>query len=124
MGETAPTPIISIGRRLSSCTVDVDIQTGRIQRPRCPEAVPAPCLAALRAWAFSQTAGGAKKVRRPHGGESGRCDIDGTVALTYLKGRAIGGDGHRFTMLNDMRIMKGTYLAADGSQHFGTFAFT
>jgi len=51
-------------------------------------------------------------------------DFDGTVALTYLKGRATGGDGHRFTMLNDMRIMKGTYLAADGSQHFGTFAFT
>jgi hypothetical protein len=51
-------------------------------------------------------------------------DFDGTVALVYLKGRATGGDGHRFTMLNDMRIMKGTYLAADGSSHFGTFAFT
>lgn len=51
-------------------------------------------------------------------------DFDGTVALTYLKGRATGGDGHRFRMLNDMRIMKGTYIAADGSQHFGTFAFT
>ena len=51
-------------------------------------------------------------------------NFDGTVALAYLKGRATGGDGHRFTMLNDMRIMKGTYLAADGSSHFGTFAFT
>ncbi len=51
-------------------------------------------------------------------------DFDGAVALAYLRGRATGGDGHRFVMLNDMRIMKGTYLAADGSQHFGTFAFT
>ena len=51
-------------------------------------------------------------------------DFDGTVALAYLKGRATGGDGRRFVMLNDMRIMKGTYLAADGSSHFGTFAFT
>jgi hypothetical protein len=51
-------------------------------------------------------------------------NFDGTVALAYLKGRATGGDGHRFRMLNDMRIMKGTYLAADRSQHFGTFAFT
>jgi hypothetical protein len=51
-------------------------------------------------------------------------DFDGTVALAYLKGRAKSGDGQRFVMLNDMRIMKGNYLAADGSTHFGTFAFT
>ena len=51
-------------------------------------------------------------------------DFDGTVALVYLRGRATGGDGHRFTMLNDLRIMQGTYLAADGSSHYGTFAFT
>ena len=51
-------------------------------------------------------------------------DFDGTSAIAYLRGRATGGDGQRFVMLNDMRIMKGTYLAADGSQHFGTFAFT
>ena len=61
---------------------------------------------------------------RDRGGPSSVGDFDGTVALVYLKGRATGGDGHRFTMLNDMRIMKGTYLAADGSAHFGTFAFT
>ena len=51
-------------------------------------------------------------------------DFDGTVAIAYLRGRATGSDGQRYLMLNDMRIMKGTYLAADGSQHFGTFAFT
>jgi hypothetical protein len=50
-------------------------------------------------------------------------DFDGTVALAYLKGRATGGDGHRFLMLNDMRIMIGDYLAADGSRHHGSFAF-
>ena len=51
-------------------------------------------------------------------------DFGGTVALVYRKGRATGGDGHRFMMQNDMRIMKGTYRAVDGSLHSGTFAFT
>ncbi len=50
-------------------------------------------------------------------------DFDGTVALAYVKGRATGADGHRFVMANDMRIMTGTYLAADGSRHRGSFAF-
>jgi len=50
-------------------------------------------------------------------------DFDGTVALAYLKGRAKGGDGHRFLMQDDMRLMTGTYLAADGSSHSGSFAF-
>jgi hypothetical protein len=50
-------------------------------------------------------------------------DFDGTVALAYLKGRAKGGDGHRFLMGNDMRLMTGTYLAADGSRHLGSFVF-
>ena len=50
-------------------------------------------------------------------------NFDGTVALAYLKGRAIGADGHRFVMANDIRIMTGTYLAADGSRHVGSFAF-
>jgi hypothetical protein len=50
-------------------------------------------------------------------------DFDGTVALAYVKGHATGTDGHRFEMANDMRIMTGTYLAADGSRHRGSFAF-
>jgi hypothetical protein len=45
------------------------------------------------------------------------------VALAYVKGRATGGDGHRFLMVNDMRVMTGDYLAADGSRHHGSFAF-
>ena len=50
-------------------------------------------------------------------------DFDGTVALAYVKGHATGADGHRFDMANDMRVMTGTYLAADGSRHLGAFAF-
>jgi hypothetical protein len=50
-------------------------------------------------------------------------DFDGQVALAYVKGRATGADGHHFTMVNDMRIMTGAYLAADGSPHMGSFAF-
>ena len=50
-------------------------------------------------------------------------DFSGTVALVYLKGRATGGDGHQFLMVDDMRIMTGTYRAADGSEHQGSFAF-
>ena len=50
-------------------------------------------------------------------------DFDGTVALAYLKGRATSGDGHRFLMVNDIRLMQGAYLAADRSRHSGAFAF-
>ena len=50
-------------------------------------------------------------------------DFDGVVALAYVKGRAVSGDGHRFVMANDMRVMSGTYFAADGSRHSGSFAF-
>jgi hypothetical protein len=50
-------------------------------------------------------------------------DFAGVVALAYVKGRAVGSDGRRFLMANDMRIMSGAYLAADGSPHSGSFAF-
>jgi hypothetical protein len=40
-----------------------------------------------------------------------------------VKGRATSADGRRFNMSNDVRIMTGTYLAADGSRHLGSFAF-
>ena len=50
-------------------------------------------------------------------------DFAGVVALAYVKGRAVGGDGRRFLMANDMRLMSGAYLAADGSSHSGSFAF-
>ena len=50
-------------------------------------------------------------------------DFDGAVALAYLQGRAKDASGHRFKMSNDMRVMTGRYLAADGSPHVGSFAF-
>jgi hypothetical protein len=50
-------------------------------------------------------------------------DFDGTVALAYLKGRAKDASGSRFRMSNDVRVMTGRYLAADGSPHVGSFAF-
>jgi hypothetical protein len=62
-------------------------------------------------------------LQGPKANPSSIGDFDGTVALVYLRGRATGGDGHPFLMQNDMRIMTGTYRAADGSEHRGTFAF-
>ena len=50
-------------------------------------------------------------------------DFNGVVALAYVKGHATATDGHRFDMANDMRVMTGTYLAADGTRHVGSFAF-
>jgi hypothetical protein len=62
-------------------------------------------------------------LQGPQANPSSVGDFDGAVALAYLKGRATGGDGRRFLMLNDMRVMTGDYLAADGSRHHGSFAF-
>ena len=59
MGEIAPSPIISSGRPVSSCTVDVQIQTGAYPKPDKSPGGPTPDLAALLALAFSDTAGGA-----------------------------------------------------------------
>ena len=65
----------------------------------------------------------ALQLQGPKANPSSIGDFSGTVALVYLKGRATGGDGHQFVMQNDMRIMTGTYRAADGSEHQGSFAF-
>jgi hypothetical protein len=62
-------------------------------------------------------------LQGPQANPSSIGDFDGTVALAYLKGRATGMDGRRFRMQDDMRVMTGTYLAADGSRHVGSFAF-
>ena len=62
-------------------------------------------------------------LQGPQANPSSVGDFDGTVALAYVKGRATGADGHRFLMVNDMRVMTGEYLAADGSRHHGSFAF-
>lgn len=65
----------------------------------------------------------ALQLQGPKANPSSIGDFSGTVALVYLKGRATGGDGHPFLMVDDMRIMTGTYRAADGSEHQGSFAF-
>jgi hypothetical protein len=51
-------------------------------------------------------------------------DFNGFAAIGYFAGTAVGSDGVTYDMLNDMRIQKGTYAAADGSIRTGTFAFT
>ncbi len=50
-------------------------------------------------------------------------DFRGVVALTYLRGRARDTAGHRFIMANDIRVLQGDYVATDGMQRRGTFAF-
>jgi hypothetical protein len=49
-------------------------------------------------------------------------NFDGFVAMAYVNGTATDADGVAYTMLTDIRIMQGTYVAADGSVNFGTFA--
>src|SRR5262245_10775029 len=41
-------------------------------------------------------------------------NFQGTVALAYLRGRVRDASGHRWVMLNDMRLVRGEYVAADG----------
>jgi hypothetical protein len=50
-------------------------------------------------------------------------NFDGVVAVAYLTGTATDGAGNRYRMANDMRVMQGTYVAADGVRRTGTFAF-
>src|ERR1700746_174138 len=50
-------------------------------------------------------------------------NFQGIVALAYLRGRVRDTAGHRWTMENDMRLFRGRYVAADGIERQGTFAF-
>ena len=50
-------------------------------------------------------------------------NFDGLVALAYLAGTAVYGAGGRYRMMNDMRVLDGRYVAADGVERLGTFAF-
>jgi hypothetical protein len=50
-------------------------------------------------------------------------DYRGVTALAYLAGSATGSDGNRYNLEADMRVMEGTYVAADGTRHQGLFAF-
>jgi hypothetical protein len=50
-------------------------------------------------------------------------DFRGTVALAYVTGQATDNLGHRYRMENDMRVMTGEYVAADGLRRTGNFGF-
>lgn len=47
----------------------------------------------------------------------------GLVALAYLQGKVRDTTGRRFLLHNDMRILQGDYIAADGIERHGTFGF-
>ena len=47
----------------------------------------------------------------------------GLVALAYLRGRVRDSSGHRWLVVNDMRVLQGDYVSADGIARRGTFAF-
>jgi hypothetical protein len=50
-------------------------------------------------------------------------NFQGFVAIAYLLGQAEGSDGKTYDMFNDMRVISGNYVSADGTTHRGTFAF-
>jgi hypothetical protein len=50
-------------------------------------------------------------------------NFQGLVALAYLKGRVRDASGRRWVMLNDMRLVRGDYVAADGVARSGAFVF-
>lgn len=45
------------------------------------------------------------------------------VGYSVAAGTALGSDGVAYDMVVDMRFMRGVYVAADGTHHFGTFGF-
>ena len=50
-------------------------------------------------------------------------DFHGFSALAYIAGTATDADGNTYTMVNDIRLFRGTYVSDDGSVLSGTFAF-
>lgn len=50
-------------------------------------------------------------------------DFDGFSALAYIAGTATDADGNTYSMVNDIRVFRGTYVSEDGSVLTGTFAF-
>src|SRR2546428_13164349 len=49
--------------------------------------------------------------------------FQGVVALAYLRGRVRDAAGRRLVMVNDIRVVQGDYVSADGVARRGTFAF-
>jgi len=50
-------------------------------------------------------------------------NFQGVVALAYLRGRVRDASGRRLVMVDDIRVMQGDYVSADGTARRGTFAF-
>jgi hypothetical protein len=50
-------------------------------------------------------------------------NFNGFSMLAYLGGTATDADGHPYDLQADMRAYRGTYVAADGTTHQGTFGF-
>jgi hypothetical protein len=50
-------------------------------------------------------------------------DRSGFIAVAFHAGTATGNDGKRYNLETDMRVMDGSYVAADGSRRRGLFAF-
>jgi len=50
-------------------------------------------------------------------------DFSGFSAMAYIEGTARDADGNSYTMVNVMRMYRGTYVSEDRSVLTGTFAF-
>jgi hypothetical protein len=50
-------------------------------------------------------------------------DFRGFSALAYHVGTATGGDGATYDLETHMTVLRGAYIAADGTRRFGTFSF-
>jgi hypothetical protein len=50
-------------------------------------------------------------------------NFQGLIALAYLRGRVRDASGRRLVMADDIRVMQGDYVSADGVARHGTFAF-
>lgn len=50
-------------------------------------------------------------------------DFDGFTAYAVIAGEATSADGETFDCEFDVRVMRGRYIAEDGHEYRGTFAF-
>jgi hypothetical protein len=50
-------------------------------------------------------------------------DYSGFSAVAFHVGTAAGNDGKRYNLETDIRVMDGSYVAADGSRRRGVFGF-
>ncbi|MDQ4046033.1 MAG: hypothetical protein M3127_01510 [Actinomycetota bacterium] len=50
-------------------------------------------------------------------------NFNGFAAMAAVTGEVVGSDDKTYPMETDIRVFKGTYRAADGTEHNGVFAF-